>query len=69
MQQKNLKTIGAYTESTDMIFKTCNKNYSSRDTIPLKKKKWKSIFNTISIPCKFRQFWLKKMALGTNGII
>ncbi len=42
MQQKNLKTNGAYTESTDMIFKTCNKNYSSRATIPFKKKKEKS---------------------------
>ncbi len=29
--------IGAYTESTHLIFKTFkNKNYSSRDTIPLK---------------------------------
>ncbi len=33
---KNLKTIGAYTESTDLIFKSFKKNYSSRDTIPLK---------------------------------
>jgi hypothetical protein len=32
--QKNLKTIGAYTESTDLIFKAL-KNYSSRDTVSL----------------------------------
>jgi hypothetical protein len=36
--QKKLKTIGAYTESTALIFKTLKKNYSSRDTVPLKKK-------------------------------
>jgi hypothetical protein len=33
--QTNLKTIGAYTESTDLIFKASKKNYSSRDTVPL----------------------------------
>jgi hypothetical protein len=40
--QKYLKTIGAYTESTDLIFKVFKKNYSSRDTAPLK---WQ--FNTL----------------------
>ncbi len=35
--QKNLKTIGAYTESNDLIFKIFKKNYSSRDTVPLNK--------------------------------
>jgi hypothetical protein len=33
---KNLKTIVAYTKSTDLIFKTFKKNYSFRDdTVPL----------------------------------
>jgi hypothetical protein len=33
--QENLKTISAYTERTDLIFKTFKKNYSSLDTVPL----------------------------------
>jgi hypothetical protein len=31
---KNLKAVGAYTESTDLILRT-QKNYSSSDTVPL----------------------------------
>ncbi len=34
--QKNLKTISACTESTDLIFEAFKKNYSSRDTVPLR---------------------------------
>ena len=37
MMQKNLKTIGADTESTDLIFLRPSKNDSSRDTVPLSK--------------------------------
>jgi hypothetical protein len=35
-QKNNFKNIGAYTEGTDLIFKTLTNNYSSRDTIPLR---------------------------------
>ncbi len=35
--QKNLKTIGTYTESTDLIFLSPSKNDSSRDTVLLSK--------------------------------
>ncbi len=34
--QKNLKTSGAYTDSTDLNFKPLQTNYSSRDTVSLK---------------------------------
>jgi hypothetical protein len=33
--QKFFKTIGAYTESTGLIFKTFKKNYSARDTVQI----------------------------------
>jgi hypothetical protein len=36
-KKSNLKTTGAYTAGTDLIFKNFTKNYSSRDTIPLRK--------------------------------
>jgi hypothetical protein len=35
IMQKNSKTIGAYTESTDLNFKALKKNNSFRDTVPL----------------------------------
>jgi hypothetical protein len=35
-RQQKFKTIGAYTESTDLMFKSFKKKYSSRDTIPFK---------------------------------
>jgi hypothetical protein len=34
-QKNNFKNIDAYTEGTDLLFKTFTNNYSSRDTIPL----------------------------------
>jgi hypothetical protein len=33
--QTNFKTIGAYTESTGLIFKTLKKNYSASDTVQI----------------------------------
>jgi hypothetical protein len=38
---------------------------------PFKKnfKKWNSILTILKIPCKFERYRLRKMALGTNGLM
>jgi hypothetical protein len=54
--QLNLKTIGPYTESTDLFFKTFQKNYSFCDDVLLKQPRHKHASRKISIYKKFLSF-------------
>jgi hypothetical protein len=37
-------------------------------TVKKKKKKWNSILTNSKVSCKFHQNWLKKVAMGINGL-
>jgi hypothetical protein len=52
-QQNNLKTIGGYTEKTDLILKTSSKNYSSRDIVPLNENNK----SKVNLPEKSQKYW------------
>ncbi len=59
--KKNLKTIGAYTESTDLTFRTFKKLFTSWHN-PFKARNWGKSFCKIvfSLVCRFIKHWSER---------